>query len=290
MKRNAILAASCLLVMMASCSSDDPVMQQSVGYNTVNLVMPLQEDAEAFVQNGSYTFVTESYSQTLNVATQGVTVNNRNYPFTSQSLSYSGMLPNISFNAPYIYTDNIRFQGLNGLVTTAVYTPAYLNINNSVLSGVAGISDFGVACLIQYEIPDVAMVKTIQREAYYAGNTDTTVSGGDPFSSKSAVFRVILDIEKQKATVVVYNAKFNSQMPSLTFILRNLDIEYTHEGYNIKGENIIPEEVTGTPYPNFPFTKFDFKATGKALSDTEIDFTVAGRFHGHFTGTFLIQQ
>ncbi|MBD5218450.1 MAG: hypothetical protein HDS73_08200 [Bacteroidales bacterium] len=290
MKKSILFASLCAGLILTACSTEDPVYTSTQGFNVANLILPINENEDPFVQTGTITFEVESYSQMLKVATSELIINNKNYSFNTQQMSYGiTEYGGFSFAAPYVYDGDNRIQSLRGVVTYNINNPKSLGIDSNI-SGVNGVADFGVACLVQYNIPDVAVVKTIQREAYYAGTVDTSVSGQDPFTSKSAIFRVILDLEKRNATVVVYNAKFNSQMPQLTFVLKDLDLIYTDNGYEIKGEEIVPIGADGSPYPGFPFNTFHFVAKGNDLSAADIDFTVSGRFKGKFSGSFLSQN
>lgn len=204
-------ASALLLTSLASCSSSDPKFETTVSYNTYSLVVPLDENQKPYAEAGQFTFVIESYASTLQAATDGVTVNNVKYPFQTSTLQMNGNSGYaFSFVAPYIYETNFRIQSLKGVVTQ------YINNAYGLASTptVNGYPDSSVACMIQYEINDVALVKTFQREAYYKGTTQTTF-GEDTASSEDVVYRIVMDIKTGKATVVVYNAQFAPAMPKL---------------------------------------------------------------------------
>lgn len=285
--KKTLLMIPAALMLLTSCSNDDPTLIQTWGMNAYNLITPVDENAAAYVQNGSYTFENDVYNATVKVGVNNVTVNNQSYKFTTSELPTKGSGYSFSFSTPYVYLDNgVQVQSLSGLVTSLVNGPANLKLES--IPGISGVSDFGRACAVTFEISNVASVASFPREAYYTGKTDTTYPGGVS-TSDDIVYRVILDMEKSKALMVIYGAKFAEGMPKMTFILRDLDFKAVRGGYTLTGANVVPETADGALYPNFAFDNLTFRTTNKNLTEASFDFSVAGRFTGAFSGSYLIK-
>lgn len=291
MKKNFFILAAGLPLLLASCTNnDDPTFERTVGYNVCNLIVPVDQSQKPYAQTGSFTFVTESYAGTVKVGSEGVSVNNTTYPIQTSNLPMASTNAfSFAFSTPLLYGEgaNYKIQDFSGQVTNVINSANLLNL--PPVPTVSGITDFGTACLINYEISNIALVKTFQREAYYTGIT-TSQFGSSSAESKDAVFRIILDVEKNKATAVIYNAQFAPMMPKLTFILRDLQLVYTRDGYKVSGENIVPEGVDKSPYPAFPFDSFTLSTSDKFLTTATIDFSVASKYQGQFKGSLLYSQ
>lgn len=286
MKKSLLMIPAATLLLLTSCANDDPTLVQTWGMNAYNIITPVGEDAEAYAQNGSYAFENDVYASTVKVGVNNLIINNVPYKFTTSALATTGNGYAFQFSAPYIYLENgSQIQSFSGLVTSLINGPANLNIES--IPGISGVSDFGRACAVTFEIPGVANVASFPREAYYTGSTSTTYPGGENKSNDIA-YRVILDMEKSKALMVIYGAKFAEAMPKLTFILRDLDFKAVRGGYTLTGENLVPETADGSLYPNFAFDNIKFSTTNKNLTDASIEFSVAGRFTGSFKGSYLI--
>ena len=100
-----------------------------------------------------------------------------------------------------------------------------------------------------------------------------------------------MNLAEKTADIVIYDAQFAEEMPmKLTMMLKGLNIEFTREGYVIKGENIVP--LVGNDaieYPQFAFNEFVFECNDEFLINANVKFTVAGQYRAEFSGKYLIQ-
>ena len=156
---------------------------------------------------------------------------------------------------------------------------------------------------MSYEIGREYLVRTFWEDNVFSGTTNTTVNRNAAmgYQSDKPAYRVKLDMKKKKATVVLYNAKFNERMPEMNLILLDLDVNYTNSGIVVTGSNVVPRVMEGMylgPNPSFPFTTFKFEIYGD-LTVGRCEFVVtpdpaavpnmpAGTtFEGGFTGTIF---
>lgn len=149
--------------------------------------------------------------------------------------------------------------------------------------------------LASYKVGADNMAYTVPLRAAFAGNftsTFTTAQGQEgSFQSSSCVFEYILDVAAKKADVYIYEAQFAQQMPAQKVLwLQGLDMELSEDGIELSGANVVPRSREGsgwTPYENFTFNDIEFEIKTPTMTAAEIDFTVAGRFHGDFKGSSI---
>lgn len=145
--------------------------------------------------------------------------------------------------------------------------------------------------LVTLNVDDRYKVQTFNASAVYPGTTATWYVAGNQrveYTDQNVVYMVSMDLEKKKAYILIQNGKFAEQMPAISLMkLEGLDIEYVHGGYIIKGQNIVPQVAEGTeftPNPSFTFDNFVVRTMSEDLTTVAMDFKVAGRFNGSFSG------
>lgn len=145
--------------------------------------------------------------------------------------------------------------------------------------------------LVSLNIDDRYVVRTFNANAIYTGTTATWYIADNQrveYTDANTVYMVSMDLAKKKASVLIQNGKFAEQMPAISLMkLEDLDIEYKHGGYIIKGADIVPQVAEGssyTPNPSYTFNNFSLRTMSEDLTTVAIDFQVAGRFHGSFSG------
>ncbi|MCM1291055.1 MAG: hypothetical protein NC201_01640 [Prevotella sp.] len=282
---------TCILAAaLSSCSSDDPKFQTTVGYNVLNLVVPIDNSVKPYCQKGVFTLVTESYAGTVDVSCDGITLSGKTYKFNTGTIQMQGGGYTIGFQAPYIYSPyGYKIQSLKGTISTLINGPQTFPFSLPAIPNIYGLSDFGVACLISYEIPEVAIVKTFQRESYYKG-TNSTQSLAGSFSAPQMVCRTVLDIDKNKGTVVVYYAQFNNDMEAQTLIIKDLDILFTKDGFKLTGENITPINPASQQLENLKIDNITFTANGENITNGSLEMKVANKYTTTFTGSLLYEE
>lgn len=148
----------------------------------------------------------------------------------------------------------------------------------------SGTVEFFNYAKISFNTP-TASVFTFDLSPVFGGETITSYERGGEmksFSNNKMVYAVSLDVEKNKASVIFYNAKFAQEMPvSLTVVLEDVDITYTAQGYELSATDMVPfmrEGGNNTPVTNFTFDSFRMKVSGNNFSQAEVEYEVAGKY------------
>lgn len=177
-----------------------------------------------------------------------------------------------------------EIRNLKAQLTSAHYSP---NLNLSAYP----VSYPGELTLVaSYEIGNYT-VRTFWPDASFAGSMSTTMGAAEPENFDGVLFRTVMDLEKNTASVLMYNIKFSEKMPVQScLLLKGLTLAFTNEGWVISGHDVIPSQIEGgteTPNPGFPFRNFEMKAVGD-LTVAEATFDVGAMFHGSFKGPYCI--
>lgn len=298
------IAATTLI--FTSCNHGDDYSQTSnLAIPAFNLFTSVSGNDDPFVGSGTYSFGTKYPEATLTVSANGMTT-------PSGSLATFSTVP-MAFTAK-VYTDNeVAFEDVtfksedpsssgNKIFNLTGNISQYLNypINFNDVDYLPGYkwlvptSSFHYV-FMQYQYGNNWNVRTFWPDLTYVGQTVTTFPQ-DPgsFNSNEIQYRVIMQLNKdefslnKKVDIVMYNAQFAPQAPMIKVILlRDLDIEFTNDGYTISGQNVVPFMVESGDY--LPVERFmfnNFEATvGGDLTGISISYTVAGVYKGGFTGT-----
>lgn len=151
--------------------------------------------------------------------------------------------------------------------------------------------------IMKYNLGDDMLVRTFWPDAVFCGKTVTSFTDKNgvtgSYETEGIGYRVVLDVSKKKASMVLYNAKFAEQSPQMTLVLKNLDVAFNAGGYVISGTNVIPNTIEGAALqenPSFPFNDITFTVNGDDLTQAECTYTVAGRFHGVLTGASYLAE
>ncbi len=141
--------------------------------------------------------------------------------------------------------------------------------------------------IMKYNLGEDMLVRTFWPDALFCGKTVTTYTDKNgvagSYETEGIGYRVVLDVSKKKASMVLYNAKFAEQSPLMTLVLKDLDLSFNANGYVISGTNVIPKTIEGSVLqdnPSFPINDITFTVSGDDLTQAQCSYTVAGRFHG----------
>ena len=106
------------------------------------------------------------------------------------------------------------------------------------------------------------------------------------------LYRVLIDLEKKTADIIIYNAKFAAAAPPLkAILLKGLKVTWGKGSYSIEGENLIPSVPEGGTWqenPRYVFNKFAFNTNGKTMTDANMSYLVAGMYTGQFSGSYVL--
>lgn len=146
--------------------------------------------------------------------------------------------------------------------------------------------------LTRYEVLPGMKAYTYPLRATFKGTFKSTYPGQQqPFETNECMVEYSIDLANRKADVYFYNAKFAAPMPAQKVMrLKDLTVNFTDDGIELLGLNIVPSLLEGndyTPYADYTFNKIEFEIETPNMTDCEIDFTVAGRFTGEFEGSSI---
>ncbi len=225
---------------------------------------------------------------------------------TINDLDVAGMDSELSFTTPDIIPSGQSNQLLSYLSAFTAKSGQTVSGFSCILSNnyyyytgeeTTTLSPLGTLITVTFNVPGQYQVRAFPPRCYFGGTTVSTykdAQGNDKrYESTSAQFGLDMDVAARKATVTIHNAKFAEEMPgSLTRMeLKGLTIEGDREhGYKLVGKDIIPvvgEGAAAVPYKQFVFNEIEFHPTNNLMTLGECEFTVAGRYHGKFTGSFV---
>lgn len=320
-----LLALSGLL--LASCNNEPGKSTATSTYATCNMIFPLTGE-EGTMSAGYYTFFLDRNEGLMTVSTDNLRFDNTDHKFasnpvtleypTAYQLFMTGVTADAS-NGVMAMSNGTFFispyQFPNDFDPTNVFTPAYKNANgqSEYIPGTIFYPSLNgnISPLIvsNYKLGNEYMVRTFICDAFYTGDTTTSymfngVLGTN--SSKTTIYRVIMDIQKKKAGIVLYNAKFSAapQEPVKEAIyLPDLDIKITTNGYEITGTDIVPLVPEGTSYfpnpdgvtpmPSYTFKSFKMVTTNTWMTDVMMQYQVNNPmdensdYNGLFSGSYL---
>lgn len=93
---------------------------------------------------------------------------------------------------------------------------------------------------ISYTVDGQYMVNTVNRTPYfYSEETKTTSPNAEDFKTSLTRYQVEFK-STSKADVTIINAKFANAMPQQTFVLKDMPVEVTPNGYKIAASEVTP--------------------------------------------------
>lgn len=286
MKKSIIyLAAVVMMLSTAGCVKDEPDVSYTVGMNMGAAVVPVNNPSAGYFTNGNFQFQFETSDCLLRVT-------DINLP-GEEKIDLSVNAPFLNFN----FTNSTSVSQLNCLGKSYPATvPSDASASNVIAAMVYGVVKYPGGGLITMPAsiysPAVSMrlgdyrIASVPLNCYYQGVTKSNI---DNFESTDGYYGVSIDAKTKKALVVIYEIKFADQMPKLNIVLRDLDVVFTTNGYKIVGDNVVPEMIEGTsstPNPNFKFDSFDLTSRFDHMGEIAIQFRVAGRYEGSFSGSY----
>lgn len=308
MKKLFLGIAAVSMLAMTSCKEEESTNTVNYPVTTYNLVVDNESGSAASVVASTYKFNYDLNSRKVTISTELAMSSLSSTSFITNSISYDGGvftlyekfsdLLNYSGEIINVKSDNagstgsqLAIRNLDCQLTTFVYVP-------ESIQGIKDVSfPYGYEyALMSYDLGDKYSVRTFWPDATFKGVTNTQYpykGENKTFSNEDMLYRVMLDLEKKTATVVMYNAKFAQEMPNAlsNIVLENLPVTIDAQGYSISATNIEPKVYgsgVATPYPNFTFDKFEMSTVGD-LTETTISYTVAGTYKGSFSGSYCVK-
>lgn len=161
-----------------------------------------------------------------------------------------------------------------------------------------GTPPMGTIVASMFRVGGEYTVTVIPHIAYYGGTTVTQyqIKSEEVESTfYEPLYYITLDLKNMTADLVIYNARFADLMPALAAVnLRGLKLETSHEhGYTISGKNVVPSVGVGSnevEYPQYVFDEIEMHPTNSLYTSCEIEYTVANKYKGRFTGSYRVQE
>lgn len=307
MKTNMTLAAIALCsACLTSCNGkDDSKFTTTTPIQSYNLFVS-KADGNVYTSLGKYDFTLESPANTIAVGTEGIAAPGLGIlSFTTNPGAYEARYydydgkrgETIGFKA-LSSTASGLVSNLGGALTQCVFAPGSIDVPG-YKRVVPDASTFHWA-MISYTCMNIWDVNTFWCDMTYSGTTRNSVPGAAETQTDQPRYRVWMqrDLNNSlngKVDIIVYNASFAQGMPSITFVLKDLDLRFTQTGFEITGKDIIPSMVEGgalQPNPKYLVNDFAFRgfagADGCGLSQGEAVYTVQGRFGARFEGACVV--
>ena len=298
MKKTLLLAMLGVSAALTSCNPGEADTTSTGSLAAYNLVSNL-DNGDTYVTVNSYQFAFNWTKGFGSVSTENLIINNTNWKLTTTDTdlyTYGGMwlmMPQGTFQG----NSTLPLKNDSFVIAPVVYyggTGVYFN--DTYVPGYPDKPVVAEVLVAKYNIGDEYLVRTFFPDMCFYGETVSSYpsAGGEKtFTNKEISYRLILDIEKNKADMIVYNAKFSDseREPVKTAILaQGLDLEFNENGYTITGENIVPSTVEGnqtTPNESFVFNSINIETVSESLSTVNIKCVVAGIYKGDFTGSYF---
>lgn len=297
MKKKLIcLGAGMLMLGMVSCNNGS-TSTQTITIPICSLVTPINGGADVSVTEGTYTFNMDNSLGTIALSTTGLEVDGSKYSFSTDPVKSTsvndpkrGTILRVTSTSPGIATGatSLALSDLScSIYPYVIYDLPYVPGINTTMVQVQPI-------IISYKIGDY-LVRTFQSDTFVSGMTVSEFKNKegliDSYTNTSTLYRVVMNIPKKTANVVLYSVKFAEQMPEIkTMLLKDLSLTFDASGFTVKGSNIVPsvvENTTSVPNDKFPFDSFVLKTIGNDMTDIICDFNVAGRYKGSFSGSVI---
>lgn len=291
MKKQILFAAASAALLLASCDKEGTNTQtfttQSLNYITE--VSPTgAPSGEVSIEAGIYKFGLDYNNSTVSMSAENLPSKVGVTSFSTQALPGSqNSLMNITVDTKSTLMSEVSVDNL-----TMAYSAYQVPQEYSDIPGIANqtIPYGGLYVVTRYTIGGNYLVRTIWPDMLFSGTTNTSFNG-TTFENKGIGYRVILNSKDKKATLVIYDAQFAPQMQKMNLVLENLAVDFQPNGIVISGTDVIAKYAEGGQLqenPNFPFDDIRFVIRGTNLTEATVDFSVAGRFYGSFTGSYIL--
>ena len=299
MKKSLFLTAV-IGVLLTSCNTKTEENTWYDTFATYNHITDLST-GEVTVSPGSYKFFYNYVTLKGNVSTENLTFANTNYSFTTEDTAFTG----------YYFQGGGQISEFKNLQSNVVVGGMSLPLKNAnlgwstmfywyynpddmiIIPGYA--RDPAYRCYVTgyYEMGDEYAVATFQSDLFFMGETTTSynIAGEDKtYTNTDMLYRIVMDIAKNKADMIIYQARFASEMPNplKAIVIPGLDLTFTPAGYILEGKDIIPSMLESNQLvemPAFTFNEISVNTTNKDMTKASINYQVAGRYAGSFTGS-----
>lgn len=301
-----LFAAAALTVGLSSCDPGSGTSTQNYTLSTYNLIVDSYGREEPLVVPSYYRYDFDLNTGKATITSElalssnrSITINAEDVPFGFRYFTEKGTnniyeVINLVGELPGKTSEGELLSDLNCELTAMVYTPPinYVSLPKLTLPA-------NKFTIMQYNMGD-KLVKTFWPDVTFRGTTTSnyvspSTGSATTYEGYGTSYRVVMDLEKMKATVVMYYPRFAEEMPDFitNIVLKDLDLKFGYSGYEVSGTEIIPMyyEMSGegTPFPSYKFDKFMMTSTGDMVN-CDIDFSVAGKYQASFSGAYALKS
>ncbi len=257
-----ILCTAILAFSMVSClgDSEDPEYTQQMTYTCYNKIVHTSESSTVNATLGKYEFDFNFTAATVGLkAYVSLNPGDATIPLDLGTMKLSVSQSDNSYN----FTANNVDVSYNG----ATYSITNFVGKIATYSATSGGQQTAVSIVtLSFYVNGVYRVDALDPQPYYFSNaTITTDPNGNTYSTSDTQYKIAFTASKDKADITLYQAKFMEQMPAQTFVLKDVPVTYTLNGYELKAERIVPE-INDTPFEQFALSNFSMTTSEQGRS------------------------
>lgn len=293
-----VFGAMALLLCCSSCLKEAKE-ERTISYSTTNLIIPDNPSEECVASAATYLVKADvaagrlAVSSNLKVGEQELTLVTDQVAYQAWN-SLQGSLT--KFTNAHGMASSLPVTAFNGSISGACFYPE----SNVSLPGVDFIpaGEFGPKVVFQYRLGNDYTVKTFSRDEVFSGTTTTRYhynGEGLTFTTDKILYRLVINKDFKKADIIIYKAKFAEQQPMeiAAMLLKDLNVSFSSRGIQVSGTNVVPKVPEGNGYTEFANYTFDnilFQTISDDLTKATIDYSVAGKYHGQFSGLYVLTE
>lgn len=306
MKKSKLFLSAAVIpaLLLTGCNLDDPENIDSMDFNVMNHISPLDSSDEAVIEEGQYSFTLDMNKGNLffrntgfKTVQMGTSFACKTTPFKLSTITDETLMGSLySFSmAGDAQSSNsgLSLSNLSGKISS-------LSISGGgvIVPGYPMVSNTTNQLVMKYTLSDKYVVRTFNGDALYGGQTVTTDDSGVGFTSDKMIYRVKIDPANKKAALIIYECKFSESMPMTlkAIVLENLTLNVTSTGYVITGNNLtpmLPEGEELSPFPGFMFEDVNVTTVDSDLTTIKVDYSVrnvraGSKYTGEFEGSYVV--
>lgn len=301
MKKTLLFALGIMAIGATSCTKFENENSSTLTFPSYNLITNL-DNGESYITNNLYSVWIDWTTYAGNVSTDNLIINNTNWVLNTEETQLYGaggmilLMPKGNFSG----NSSLSLKNPQFIIAPVVNYGNYgIYVNTTYVPGYSYPSAGSTYLISNYSIGDEYLVRTFLTDECFYGTTTTSYKSADGSTqnnlNENISYRIILQVDKKTATMIIYNAKFSAserEPVKTAIIVPDLDLSFGADGITITGKDIVPLVVEGsstTPNENFAFNEITLKTVNDAMSSVNISFRVANIYNGNFTGSYFFE-
>lgn len=271
MKFTRLLLTAAVAMAMTSCSSDEPTEKFTVEYPASgNFIYSLDTaTGSSTVSEGCYVKLEFMTDYKVNIKVTNMLYNGTDrISFELENQTWS---INYSTGAREVNVASVSALGSQG-----AYRPVPVKNLKIVNLDRAIDGNYQPSLSMTMTVDDTYDVRIVPTTLFDFGTSEVvTRQTAATYTTDDTYYAVALDRSKMTADIVIFNAKFATNMPTQTQItIPGVPFTIDQDGYSFAAAEVIPNQYNGSPKPEFVIT--DISGTGQVGGSLKLKFTVAG--------------